>query len=348
MKNKKIIALTDYKNKFGSKHFDKPYRSGMDKKLLADCFNELGFDLQFMQFTKVLNADTIEKDAFYIYTSSEDINYLYKSFIEDVVFFLEEQNCNMIPSYKFLRANNNKVFMELLRGATNDKSMISIQSQVFGVKEELQAVIKSVKYPVIVKSAEGASGTGVFKALNEQQLLKAVDKIAASKNFFYDMKEIGRTHKHKGYIKESGFRKKFIIQNMIPDLKNDWKVYFFFDKLFIFYRPIFKHRDFRASGGGYDNYLYDEQAPKPEGFFEFVSTVIKNFNVPHASLDIAYDGKNFHLIEIQFLYFGTAGIPYSKGYYINNSGQWMFIENKLSIEKVFAESISAFIRSKEY
>ena len=39
---KEIIALMDYKSKFGSKHFDTPYRSGMDKKKLAAYFREGG------------------------------------------------------------------------------------------------------------------------------------------------------------------------------------------------------------------------------------------------------------------------------------------------------------------
>ena len=130
---------------------------------------------------------------------------------------------------------------------------------------------------------------------------------------------------------------------MIQGLKNDWKVYFFYGKIYVFYRPVFEHRDFRASGGGYDNYLYDENAPKPEGFFEFVKKITTYFNVPNASLDIAYDGTNFHLIEMQFLYFGTAGIPYSKGYYFEEAGKWNFKEDKSSIEKVYVGSIIDFI-----
>ncbi len=39
---KKIIALTDYKNIFSSKHNANPYRNGMDKKLLEKYFKENG------------------------------------------------------------------------------------------------------------------------------------------------------------------------------------------------------------------------------------------------------------------------------------------------------------------
>jgi glutathione synthase/RimK-type ligase-like ATP-grasp enzyme len=343
---RKIIALADYKNRFGSKHFDSPYRIGMDKALLLQCFKNMGFEIEFKQFTEVINKSYINTSAVYIYTSSEDERYLYKNFIEDVVLFLEESGCKVIPSYKYLRANNNKVFMEMLRNLTNDRDLLSIQSHTFGVKEELNNIVDELHYPIILKTSEGASGRGVFKAESKKQLLKIVNKISSSKNFFSDLKEIGRTFKHKGYLKESSYRKKFIIQNMIENLENDWKVYFFYDKLYVFFRPIFKHREFRASGGGYDNYKYDEDAPKPDGFFDFVKKIVEHFDVPHASLDIAYDGKNFHLIEMQFLYFGTAGIPYSKGYYEEKGNEWIFCANKYSIEEVYANSITKYINAK--
>ena len=114
--NKKIIALVDYKNKFGSKHFDNPYRSGMDKNLLIKFFHDYGYELEFRYFHKI---DLSKKSEYLgqniIYTSSEDIGYQYKSYIEDIVLGLEKLSANVIPGYSFLRANNNKVFMEALR-----------------------------------------------------------------------------------------------------------------------------------------------------------------------------------------------------------------------------------------
>lgn len=340
---KKIIALTDYKNRFGSKHFDVPYRSGMDKDLLSKHFNDLGVDIEFIQYSELVNRSTIPEDCFYIYTSSEDQGYYYKSFIEDIVFSLQELGCTIIPEYKYLRANNNKVFMELLRKSTNDTDLLSIKSLVFGTAEETIKTIDAFSFPVILKKSEGASGRGVYKADNVEQFKQLVKRIANTKNFFHDIKEIGREYKHKEYIKESKYRSKFIVQNMIPDLKNDWKVYFFMDKLFIFYRPILEHRVFKASGGGYDNYFYGTNAHIPNGIFNFVEKIMSYFNVPHASLDIAFDGKSFHLIEMQFIYFGTAGIPYSNGYFSKINNGWKFIEKKLTIEEVYVQSISSFI-----
>jgi len=44
-------------------------------------------------------------------------------------------------------------------------------------------------------------------------------------------------------------RSKFIVQEFIPDLSNDWKVLVFWDKYYVLRRKN-RPNDFRASGSG--------------------------------------------------------------------------------------------------
>lgn len=341
----KLVALTDYKGRFGSKHFDHPYRSGMDKKKLQTAFLSFGVELLFMPMSSAWSFAANES-MYFVYTSSEDDGYLYKSFIEDIVFGLVQRGHIAVPGIAQLKANNNKGVMEFLRQETRDEKLNTISTQFFGTIEELKSAMPRFSYPVVIKKAAGASGRGVFKANNPEALLKAAKAVAASKSFFLDFKDWLRSKRHKGYQLDSRFRNKFIIQNFIPDLINDWKVYWFNGELYIFYRPIFAHRDFIASGGGYDNYIYGEEAYKPDGFFQFVEHVMSFFKVPHASMDIAFDGQQFHLLEIQFVYFGTAGIPYSKGYYKKVEDLWEFVPDKREIEAVYAKSVATFLKNE--
>jgi glutathione synthase/RimK-type ligase-like ATP-grasp enzyme len=340
---KEIIALCDYKNKFGSKHFDQPYRSGMDKNLLIKRFAEKGFSIKFSYFHEIDFTDKVRFNKIpVIYTSSEDIGYRYKSYIEDIVMGLEELGANVIPRFRFLRANNNKVYMEILRDLILKENKFN--SQHFGSLNDMLMVINDFRFPLVLKNAEGASGTGVFLVKNRTELIKLVKKM---KDYFFpieDIKDMLRPFIHKGYIRESVFRNKFIIQPLIPSLKNDWKVYVFGQKLYIFNRPIKKNRGIKASGGGYDNYFYGQEANAPQGIFDYSWEIFKKLNIPHASFDIAFDGNSFYLIEFQALYFGTAGIPYSKGYYIKNKSNWSFVEEKFTIEETYVDSIVWFIR----
>ncbi|HCA43481.1 MAG TPA: hypothetical protein DEP28_09550 [Bacteroidetes bacterium] len=342
MNNIRIIALVDYKNKFGSKHFDNPYRSGMDKDLLSKLFEEHGYNIEFEYFHKV-DLRNVEnyRGVYIIYTSSEDIGYHYKSYIEDIVFGLEQIGAILIPEYKHLRANNNKVFMEFLRTSLLQES--DFYSKHFGSLKDLLLDIKNITYPVVLKTAEGASGTGVFLVKDENQLIKFIKKIKDYNYLKEDIKDFFRPYLHKGYQRESRYRNKFIIQPFIPNLKNDWKVYVFGEKVYVFNRPIQKGRGIKASGGGYDNYFYGKEANIPDGLIDFAQHIFDKLQVPHASLDIAYNGHSFYLIEFQTLYFGTAGIPYSNGHYKKQNNKWIFQEEKRNIEEVFVESYTWFL-----
>lgn len=336
----KIIALQDYKGRFGSKHFDEPYRSGMIKEKLKKYFAENNYDLEFVYAYKALPGMENLKNVPVIYTSQEDINYLYKSFIEDVVLNLQDSGAYMIPEYKFLRANNNKVFMEMLR--KNLLPDFGPQALTFGSLKEVEQ--SKLQYPLVLKAAEGASGRSVFLIKDQKQLLKALKEINKNDPLKERLKEWLRPYKHKDYIREDKFRRKFILQPFIPNLKNDWKVYIFGERLYVFKRPILKGRGIKASGGGYDNYFYGLEAEAPNGLFNFAQKIYDRLNVPHISLDVAFDGTNFHLIEFQVLYFGTAGIPYSKGYFKHENQDWLFVEEKLEIEQVYTDAIVDYLK----
>ncbi|WP_062053351.1 ATP-grasp domain-containing protein [Aquimarina longa] len=340
---KSIVALTDYKSKFGSKHFDVPYRSGMDKDKLSKYFYDLEYRLEYKYFNDINLADDIFNGRDVIYTSSEDIGYKYKSYIEDIIYALELSGVTVIPAYKHLKANNNKVFMELMRqyeGLTGN-----IESQIFGSMKDLLMHLDTIQYPIVFKTSGGASGTGVCLIKSEKELIGKVKEIN-KREYSMDLRDYGRSLKHKGYIRESLYREKFILQKFIPDLQNDWKVYIFGERLYIFKRPLLKGRGIKASGGGYDNYFYGLEAEAPNGLFDFAQEIYKKLDVPHVSIDIAYDGDEFYLIEFQSLYFGTAGIPYSQGYFTKKEGVWDFITEKLEIEKAYADSIVLYIEKK--
>jgi len=334
---KEILILVDYKGVFGLKHFSKPYRSGMERNLLTGYFQARGYNVSYIDFNQVNNnlPDFANKNV--IYNSSEDVGYFYKSYVEDVIYSLEIGNANVIPAFKFLKAHNNKVFMELLAQSMHCNT--NVKSIVLGSLSDYLKISDKISFPCVYKTSGGASGVGVFLATNHSELVKIIRKKGLVFRLKEMVKDYLRPYKHKGYIKEDNYRKKFIIQEFIPDLKNDWKVYVFGDKIYIFNRPIQKGRGIKASGGGYDNYFYGRDAKAPEGIYDFVYDFFLKLNIPHLSIDVAFNGKEFFGIEYQAIHFGTAGIPYSDGYYSKSESKWSFVEKKLDIEQVYAESV---------
>lgn len=338
MKNRTIHALTDYKGNFESKYNAIPYNSGMDKKLLEKHFSALDFEVEFIPFSEVINySNNFWENKLVIYTSSEDIGYYYKNFIEDIIYYLELSNAKVIPSFKYLRANNNKVFMELLRHQFNNE-VFKMQSKVFGTYEEAEVVRNKLNIPLVYKQAAGAMSKGVGLIKRQDDLMQSIKKISRTPNLYKELWEYGRSIKYKRYIRESKYRNKFIVQDFIDGLNGDYKVLIFGEKYYVLKRDT-KKNDFRASGSGIR--IFTKEIP--QGMLEYAYLCINTLNVPNVSLDIGYNGKSFFLIEFQCLYFGSYTLTYSEFYWQRAENDKFELKGGKSIlEEEYVRSIVKF------
>lgn len=340
---KEIFLLTDYKNHFGSKYNAVPYNSGMDLEKIEYHFKLYGFEILRIPFYKINFKEETYRGKIILYTSSEDTNLHYKDYIEDIVLALELSGALIIPRYKYLRANNNKVFMEILRNQLPVQRINSIYSNHYGTLEELMSDHENsaFNYPLVIKPSAGAMSRGVALGKNFHELRKIARKISRSKNYFREIWEIGRSLKYKGYVKESKFRKKFIVQNFIKNLDNDWKVLVFGERYYVLKR-LNRKGDFRASGGGRLSYSQEV----PDGLLDFAKTVFNALDVPHISLDIAFDGNSFHLFEFQALYFGSYTLTYAEFYFVKINGNWIIVNEKSEIEKVYVDTVVEYLKKE--
>lgn len=340
MRSKKnIFVLIDYKGYFGSKQKSSIYRGGMDVNRLITLFINYGYSASTSRFSEI-NIDELKfQKPIILYTSSEDNNGLYKSFIEDIIFNLNNLGLHVIPSFSMLRAHNNKVAMEMLRDRSDLGLIKTIKSHFFGTLQELISKSGKLIYPVVIKPSSGAMSRGVAKANNPDELIRYAKKVSRSFDIKHDFKELLRKIKYgSGYHKESFFRSKFIVQNFIPGLENDWKVLVYGNKCFVLYRGN-RDGDFRASGSG--KFIFRKDLP--DGMLDFAFEIKNHFKVPNISLDIGFDGNIFHLIEFQFLYFGTTTIEKSPFWFEKYDNSWKLIEGQSELEKVYVESIVEFL-----
>jgi glutathione synthase/RimK-type ligase-like ATP-grasp enzyme len=341
---KKILMLTDYKGNFTSKYDAVPYRSGMNKDLLKKYFEKNGYKIVIKKFSDInFREENVEGQSI-IYPSSEDNHRFYKSYIEDIILGLEVKGAHLIPKHNYLRAHDNKVFMEILRDMSGLEELKTIKTNHFGTYEEFiqkQTYFTEDKY--VIKASEGAMSVGVELSKNKLDLRKKIKSISNSKDFKLDLKDKLRSFKHQGYIQESSNRKKYIIQNFIPNLINDWKIIIFGDKFYMFYRAT-RDNDFRASGS--KKFTFNDDLPIPDGIFNLAKKVFDSFDTPHLSLDIVFDGYNFHVIEFQFLYFGTIGHTKSESFFKKINNKWERIYENLDLEEVYVDSIVKFIEKE--
>lgn len=340
-----IYLLLDYKGNFGYKSNAVPAYSGFDRNLIAEYFGMEGFEPRYLYLSGV-NLREDWKGKLVLYTSMQDEGCLYKEYMCDVLYALSLKGAVLLPDMPFAKAHHNKVFMEMLRDMADIQEVKSIQSQHYGSLEEFDKTFDHQKDNIswVLKSAAGASSLGVRLSHNQSELYKCAKELSASPApLIQRMKEYGRRIKHKGYCLDSEYRNKFIVQNFIEGLENDWKVLVFKDKYYIVQRPNRKN-DFRASGSGKPNYLFGAKAQIPDGIFDFAKRIYEGFNVPMISLDIALKDGWFHLVEMQFVAFGTSGHYYSKEYFQKENGEWKTHANTQTIEEIYVDSMVDYIK----
>ena len=341
-----IYLLTNHRGAFGNKYKAQPYHSGMDKEMLTQYFKAHNYNAVFMSPSEVDFRDKTYKDSIVLYTTTEDHKEYYKLYIEDIILGLEAIGAKVLPNFIYLKSHHNKVFMEILRDVQDFKPLNNIETQKFGTLEEFQRHFKKGEDDVVVKMASGASSLGVFLGKGYNDLLEKVKNASKTFHFKEDIKERLRKFKHKDYIPVSSHRNKFITQNFIPNLTNDWKILVYFDKYYIFERPV-RDNDFRASGSGKEKYLFGDKACIPDGIFDYAKSIYDKLDSPMLSIDIAYANNRFYTLEFQFTGFGTSGQQLSENYFISKDNKWVPVYKKLDLEYVFAESIVSYLTKEK-
>jgi len=181
---------------------------------------------------------------------------------------------------------------------------------------------------------------GVSKAETLAELIRNAKAISSSKDFWHDLKEKLREIKYfKKFARESFYREKFIVQNLVEGLSNDWKVLVYGNRCYALYRGV-RDGDFRASGSG--KFIFKDDLPS--GMLDFAFEIKNYFDVPHISLDIGFDGKNFHLIEFQFIYFGTTTIEKAPFYFEKQSNEWVLCHSSSDLEVEYVKSIVEYLK----
>lgn len=337
---KSIFIILDYKDRFETKFTAEPYRSGFNKDLVQKYFFEYGYEIQFIKFFDINFRNGQLKDKIFLYCSSEDQDGFYKSYIEDIILGLKLAGAIVIPDYLFLKAHNNKLFMEILRDIYGHNKLKNLKSYYFGTLEDLKLnknLFESGRF--VIKPAMGAMSKNVSCGSGFDEIFKQSKKISKTPFYLGEIKDFLRKFKYPGYVKDSKNRRKIIVQNMIGGLEEDWKILIYDDKYYPLKRKNRKN-DFRASGGGLLSYARD----LPDGLLSFAKTVYESFNGPNLSIDVGFNGKAFYLFEFQALYFGTYAIEKSEFYFMQGEHGWEIHEERSILEKEYARSVCAFIK----
>jgi hypothetical protein len=179
---------------------------------------------------------------------------------------------------------------------------------------------------------------------NPSHLVRTVKHLARSATYPADIlkryaKRYLLTHKYDyDNSLESHYYRNFILQQFIPDLRNDWKILIFQDKYYVFEREVREH-DFRASGSG--KFFYRAFDPT---MLDFCERIFEKFKTPWLSLDVCHSSSGFHLLEFQGIHFGPVGLLKAPYYFRKSTeNQWQRIDENSDLSTEYAESVVKYL-----
>lgn len=313
---------------------------GIDLDKFISKFEEEGYKISITNYDELINKRDLNnlKEKKIIYTSSQKLNY--KSYIDDILFELSLEN-QLMPKYEIFKAHENKSYQELYKNRTG---LNSLKNYSFGCLKDIYKYKEELEFPIVFKSLTGAGSLGVSLAKNFSELEEKVKKETLRKDSleFKAKKLIKKNLIKSKYDKEfyeiDKYIGRFLLQEFVPNLENDWKILIFGDKYYVLNRKVRKN-DFRASGSGKLDYV-----EPPKEVLEFAKECFEKLDMPLASLDVCMDkNKKCYLIEYQGLHFGPYTLINSEWYYEYQNKGFIKKEGKSDLAIEYANAYIKYL-----
>ncbi len=334
-----ILILLDYRSHFYSS--TRTRGAPMEVEAIKAGFEQLGHSVLVQHYSDINFSGSDFKGAFVLYQSSEDPSLLYKEYIEDVLLGLQAQGAILIPGFETFRAHHNKVFMEILRKTILGPEATRFFSQCFGTYQDYERSFRPPSYPLVFKPSSGSKSQDVFMARNKDEANACARKLSATPSFYNFWMTIRNWFDGKGFTPRSGHRRKFIAQQYVPNLFGDYKIVIYGKKYFVLFRENRKG-DFRASGSG--RLSFPKEVPLQ--VLDFAHQNFSAFDVPFASIDVGFDGRDCYLFEFQFVMFGQYAVERSGWFFMKNENGWTRRDEKTSAENELVVAVHQYLQKK--
>lgn len=267
-----------------------------------------------------------------LYPSSQKPRY--RQYLQDIIATLHFSGVYLFPAFVHMLAHEDKAVQAFRLRMTDIKVPHSV---VFGNKRHAYEYLRTAAFPLVGKSVEGFASRGVRLIRNIHEGRRFVDQHMVDR-----VLRKGRSFPSRvvqRIVKPRPVLGMVLFQEFIPDLTGDWKILIWGDTACGLYREN-RPADFRASGSGRFSF---SDVPVP--VLDFARQTLDALNLPWASLDIGYNGKECFLFEYQAIHFGLTTADQGRFYYFRGAdGTWEKRMGRIQIETEMATIIAESLR----
>ncbi|WYD80266.1 MAG: hypothetical protein V8K32_13250 [Candidatus Electrothrix gigas] len=328
IQNKMLYIVTLPNGFFGSA--EESWKSLSPEKISFD-LKDAGFAVKTVGIDSILQQNLLHNDIV-IYTSSEveDV----RNYIKDVMYMVAKR-CHIVPSMDALMAHEDKGFQQLYR---DYYKFGNVDGGYFYDFASLPC-----KYPYVYKTTVGAGSSGVtlIQGKKDQNKLKKRFRISLLRTLIKLVRKFQLTSKeYKIYSYRYQGTCSSVYQKFIHGLTGDYKILVFGLKYYVLQRKV-KKGGFKASGSGL--FYFPEAGEVPDSVLNFAQSIYNFLDVPYASLDIAESSDECYLLEYQATNFGPYTLIKSKGYFVMNDTDWIYVQEKSCLESNFSQALLYYI-----
>ncbi|WP_157279820.1 ATP-grasp domain-containing protein [Paenibacillus swuensis] len=331
---KKAIIITDYAGYVRENFYPE---NGVNLEVMVRKLRDYGVEAQITGYQDLANSTFEIKDTLILYSSSQQPDY--KAYIDDILYELSKHN-QVVPRYEIFRAHENKGYQELLKAA---HGFSSLHCHYLATARDFLNIADQINYPVVIKKMDGSMSKNVVKADTREEAVRHVHKFtqpAQPIRYFLSkwLDQFILKKKYVNYERETDYIGRYVVQQFVPGLQEDWRVLVCGDKYYVLKRGVRKH-DFRASGSG----LFTFDHP-PEGMLDYAKSLYTKLDSPFLSMDICKHEGGFDVFEFQGTHFGPAAIINSEHYYRQHAqGTWEKVVGKSNYSEVYIEAIISYL-----
>lgn len=338
----RVALLTDYRGCFWSSMANMSTKTTMNVSAVKNRLEREGLAVRVIAPQDIRIGESWAGEAVAL-TSAEDTGLAYKSYLEDVILFLEAMGAHTVPAGIVMRAHHNKVLMELLRRRWVPDDPMTEVTHVFGTLEQMEDSIEDIELPAFVKGAAGAGSETVALAHSAADLRRLAARASRTEPRSHQAKLWLKERLRPGFSAPSSHRSKFIVQTQIAGLSGDFKVLKYGTEYFAVRRSN-RPGDPRASGGGRLDFQI-ERYVDPSALLSFAADFADRIPSPFLSMDVALGRDGFFILEYQGLYFGPMTLERSERHWTRRmDGTFEQVHGAVTLEDVYALALAEAVR----
>lgn len=259
-----------------------------------------------------------------------------RSYVEDVILALELAGARPVPPYRFLRAQANRVFLDLMEPLAGPLAAQVLPGRAFGTLADLaRSDYREWAYPKLLRRVDDSAADGQRLIRSADDLLGAAARLSFRGSAGAALRRLATRTLRPDNLPEGTYNRKLLVEDVLPGLDHDYRVLVFADRYYPLRRGL-RPGASRADGSDWVEY----PSVPPVAVLDLARKLRRALGVPMAAFDIAPAAAGPLLTEAEFVGFDTRALDGAQGFFRREGDSWRWHARPPDLGEAIAHSVA--------